>query len=162
MKSNQLSYLLSQSQIIKVMRIQDSTLSERDIRAFDLVTEAKLANFAKLAGMLIDLLGLDDAFQKYVKPKREGQEVEIEFTSLGGSIKFFLTRERKNFDPQLGKAENPVAKLTITVKREKATLTFSKIIRSKSNLFGLIKIVPLLLMRKIRIKGSLAASIALI
>ncbi len=138
-----------------------ANIKEREIRANELVTEAKLANFAFLANMLLDLFGLDVAFQKYVKPKREGQIVEMHFPTLNGSITFILTRDRKEFQAQVKKPENPVAKVIINVKREKTTLLAGKIIRLKSNIFGLMRIFPHILTRKLKIKGSWAAAIAL-
>lgn len=138
-----------------------ANIKEREIRANKLVTEAKLANFAFLANMLLDLFGLDDAFQKYVKPKREGQIVEMQFPTLNGSITFILTKDRKEFLAQVKKPENPVATIIINVKREKTTLVAGKIIRLKSNIFGLMRIFPYILTRKLKIKGSRGAAITL-
>lgn len=135
--------------------------TDRNQRAYELVKHTKLANFAKMANMLISLFGLDDAFSKYVKPKRDGQEVEMKFPALEGSLKFILTRKRKNFEVRVEEVKSPEAIIIIDVSRDKATKIVSDIIRSKSNLFGLLKIVPKILTGKIKIKGSIGAIISL-
>ncbi|MGV9171188.1 MAG: hypothetical protein ACOC44_03315 [Promethearchaeia archaeon] len=124
--------------------------------------ETRLANFAKMANMLIDLFGLENAFKKYVSEKKEGEEIEMQFPALQGSLKFVLTRKMKNFEVRVEKAENPAAIIIINVEdKYKATDIVSKIIRSKSNIFGLLKIVPKILTGKIKIKGSLLSVLTL-
>ena len=136
-------------------------LSERVERARQLVTDTKLANFAKMANMLIDLFGLEDAFEKYVKLERVGQVVEMEFPSLGGSLKFVLTRDKSEFEARVEECVDPEAKILIKVPREDATRVAGKIIRSKSNIFGLLKIIPMILTGKVWIKGSWMAALSL-
>ncbi len=134
--------------------------NSRELKAFNLVKEAKIANFAKLANMLIDLFGIPEAFQKYVKPKREGHLVEMEFPALENSLLVALTRDKNNYHASWGKATNPVATIVINVDREKAAVLVGNIIRQKSNIFGLLYLVPKILTRKIKIKGSLFAALA--
>ena len=141
--------------------IQDIKLKDRNIKADELVVETKMANFAKLANMLIDLFGIPEAFQKYVKPKHEGKIVEMFFPAFDSSLFLALTREKNNYNARYGKPKDPVASIVINVKREKAAIMVGKIIRQKSNIFGLATLVPKLLTRKIKIKGSLMAALAL-
>lgn len=125
-----------------------------------MVKDTKIANFAKLANMLIDLFGLPESFQKYVSPEREGQIVEMEFPAIQNSLIFTLTREKKNFHVNWGKPKDPVAKIVINVPRDKAAIAVGKIIKQKSNIFGLLSLIPKLMTRKIKIEGSLIAALA--
>lgn len=134
----------------------------RDIRAERLIKETRLANFAKMANMLIDLFGLEEAFQKYVDDEKEGEEIEMQFPILEGSLKFVLTREKENFEVRVEEVNNPAAIIVINAKEKKeATDIVSKIIRSKSNIFGLAKIVPKIITGKIKIKGSISSVLTL-
>jgi hypothetical protein len=133
---------------------------DRNIRAENLVRETKVLNIARLAKMLVDLFGLDEPFTKI--GKREGQEIEMYLKELDGYITFILTNERKNFECMAKKAKNPVAKISIKVKEEKILTVLSKIIRSKSNPFGLIKLLKYIIPGKARIKGSYIAAIKLV
>ena len=132
----------------------------RNIRAENLVRETKVLNIARLAKMLVDLFGLDEPFTKI--GNREGQEIEMYLKELDGYITFILTNDRKNFDCVAKKANNPVAKISIKVKEEKILTVLSKIIRSKSNIFGLIKLLRYIIPGKARIKGSYIAAIKLV
>ena len=132
----------------------------RSIRAENLVRETKVLNIARLAKMLVDLFGLDEPFTKI--GKREGQEIEMYLKELDGYITFILTNERKNFECVVEKAKNPVAKISIHVREDKILTVLSKIIRSKSNLFGLIKLLKYIIPGKARIKGSYVAAIKLV
>ena len=134
----------------------------RDIRAERLIKETRLANFAKMANMLIDLFGLEEAFQKYVDDEKEGEEIEMQFPILEGSLKFVLTREKENFEVRVEEVNNPAAIIVINAKEKKeATDIVSKIIRSKSNIFGLAKIVPKIITGKIKIEGSISSVLTL-
>ena len=135
-------------------------LNERRNKASELIRETKIANFAKLANMLIDLFGIPEAFKKYVKPKREGQQVEMVFKAIQDSLIITLTQDKNKFHALYGKANNPVAFIVFNVKREKLAIEVGKLIRLKSNIFGLISLVPKLLTRKLIIKGSLFGAIA--
>jgi hypothetical protein len=133
---------------------------DRNIRAENLVRETKVLNIARLAKMLVDLFGLDEPFTKI--GKHEGQEIEMHLKELDGYITFILTNDRKNFECYAKKAKNPVAKIFITVKEDKILAVLSKIIRSKSNIFGLIKLLKYVIPGKARIKGSYIAAIKLV
>jgi len=133
---------------------------DRNIRAENLVRETKVLNIARLAKMLVDLFGLDEPFTKI--GKYEGQEIEMYLKELDGYITFILTNDRQNFECNAQKAKNPVARLSITVKEEKILTVLSKIIRSKSNIFGLIKLLQYVIPGKARIKGSYIAAIKLV
>ena len=109
--------------------------------------------------MLVDLFGLDEPFEKI--GKLEGQEVEMYLKELDGYVTFILTSERKNFECRATRANNPIAKIIITVEEEKILDLLSDIIRTKSNLLGLMKLIKFLIPRKIRIKGSLLAALKL-
>jgi len=133
---------------------------DRNIRVEKLVRETKVLNIARLAKMLVDLFGPDEPFTKI--GKREGQEIEMYLKELDGYVTFILTNDRKNFECIAKKAKDPVAKISITVKEEKILTVLSKIIRSKSNLFGLIKLLRYIIPGKARIKGSYIAAIKLV
>jgi hypothetical protein len=133
---------------------------DRNIRVEKLVRETKVLNIARLAKMLVDLFGLDEPYTKI--GKREGQEIEMYLKELDGYVTFILTNDRKNFECIAKKAKDPVAKISITVKEEKILTILSKIIRSKSNLFGLIKLLRYIIPEKARIKGSYIAAIKLV
>ena len=133
---------------------------DRNIRAENLVRETKVLNIARLAKMLVDLFGLDEPFTKI--GKYEGQEIEMYLKELDGYITFILTNDRQNFECNAQKAKNPVAKIYITVKEDKILAILSKIIRSKSNIFGLIKLLQYVIPGKARIKGSYIAAIKLV
>jgi hypothetical protein len=138
----------------------ESKFAERDLRAENLVRETRLLNIARLAKMLVDLFGLDDQFKRI--KKREGQEVELSLPSLEGHITFILTSDRNKFDCKVEKAKNPVATIEVRVKQEDILAVLSKIIRSKDNIFGLLKVVKLYLLGKAKIKGSYFAALSLV
>lgn len=110
--------------------------------------------------MLIDLFGLDEQFERI--GKREGQEIELFLPSLDGYITFVLTSDRQKFDAQVERATNPVAKIEVNVKEEDVLKVLSKIIRSKDNIFGLLKVAKLYIVRKVKIEGSLMAALSLV
>lgn len=125
----------------------------------DIIRKAKISNIARLAKMLVDLFGMDDPFKKI--GDQHGQEIEMHLKKLDGYITFILASERANFDCYVKKAENPIAKVIINVKEDQIIGVLSQIIRSKANLFGILKLLKYLIPRKILIKGSYLASIKL-
>jgi hypothetical protein len=134
--------------------------AERTIRAETLIRETKVLNIARLAKMLVDLFGSDEPFKKI--GDREGQEVEMYLKELDGYITFILTSDRNNFDCHVEKAKNPVARIIINVKEEKILQVISSIIRSKNNIFGLLKLLKYIIPGKAKIKGSLIATLKLV
>ena len=143
----------------KSIQTIDSDSIKRNLRANELLKETKLLNIARLAKMLVDLFGLDDQFQKV--GKHDGQEVELFFPPLDGHITFILSSDRQKFDCRLGEAENPVSKIILKIKEEDILKVLSKIIRSKDNIFGLLKVGKLYILGKVKIKGSFGAAITL-
>lgn len=143
----------------KFIQTTDSDINKRNLRAIELLKETKLLNIARLAKMLVDLFGLDDQFQKM--KKYEGKEVELVFPPYDGSITFILTSDRKKFDCRLGKADNTASKITLKLKEDDILKVLSKIIRSKDNIFGLLKVGKLYILGKVKINGSLRSAIAL-
>ncbi len=141
-------------------QIKDIKTLNRNLKASNLIRETKLLNIARLAKMLVDLFGLDKQFQRI--RKREGQEVEMYIPSLEGTITFTLTSDRNKFDPRAEKAKNPVSKITINIKEEELLKVLSSIIRSKDNIFGLLKVSKLYILGKVKIKGSFGAAIKLV
>ncbi|MFO7796685.1 MAG: hypothetical protein ACQERB_09825 [Promethearchaeati archaeon] len=131
-----------------------------DKRAKELLKETKVLNLAKLANMLVSLFGLEDGFKKITK--REGQEVELYIPAFEGYLNFPLVKKKDNFECRAERANDPVATVIINVEEDKVLKVFSEIIRSKANLSGLIKLVPKILLRKIKIKGSLMAALSLV
>ena len=109
--------------------------------------------------MLVDLYGLDLPFSKV--GKLEGQEIEMYLKNLEGHITFILTSNRNNFDCRAQKAKDPIAKIIINVKKEKILSVLSSIIKSKANLFGMLKLSKFIIPRKIVIKGSYIAVLKL-
>jgi hypothetical protein len=140
-------------QITQIEEVKDN----RNLKAENLLKEINLLNIARLAKMLVDLFGSDVPFEKI--GRRDGQEIELYVKDLNGSITFPLTKERNNFDCYMGKPTAPISKITITVQAEKLPKIISKIIRSKSNLFGIIKLIKYIIPGKIKIKGSYISTI---
>lgn len=132
----------------------------QDSKAIELLNETKLLNLAKLANMLVDLFGLEENFKNI--GKREGQEVEIFIPAFNGYLNFPLVSKKDNFECRAEKAKSPISTVVINVKEENVLKVFSQIIRSKANIFGLIKLVPKIISGKIKIKGSLMAALTLV
>lgn len=132
----------------------------RDFKAENLIRETKILNIARLAKMLVDLYGQDEPFKKV--GKHEGKEIELYLKELGGYITFILTSKKDNFKCHAEKAKNPVARIIINVKKEKILKVISDIIRSKHNIFGVIKLLKYLIPRKAKIKGSYVAALKLV
>lgn len=131
----------------------------RDFKAESLIRETKILNIARLAKMLVDLYGQDEPFKKI--GKHEGKEIELYLKELGGYITFVLTSKKDNFNCHAEKAKNPVATIIINVKKDKILKLISDIIRSKHNIFGVIKLLKYIIPRKAKIKGSYVAALKL-
>ena len=136
------------------------TTEKREQKAIKLLKETRILNIVRLANMLIDLFGLEDAFKKV--GKRAGQEVEIYIPSLDGYLTFPLVDRKKNFECRAEKARNPIAAVVFNVKRDNVLKVISGIIRSKANFFGFMKLMTKFITRKIKIKGSLFAALSLV
>ncbi len=143
-----------------ISQIENKENASIDLRAGDLIRETKVLTIARLAKMLVELFGIDDPFEKV--GKHNGQEIEMYFTNLDGYITFILTSERDNFDCRAEKANSPIARLIITVEEEKILDMLSSIIRSKNNLFSLMKLLKYIIPGKAKIKGSYVAAIKLV
>ncbi|MBY9009872.1 MAG: hypothetical protein KGD74_08415 [Candidatus Lokiarchaeota archaeon] len=141
-------------------QIENQEKTSIEFKADGLIRETKVLNIARLAKMLVDLFGLDEPFKKV--GKHEGQEVELYLIELDGYITFTLTTDRNNFDCRAEKAKRPIARLIITVEEEKILDVISSIIRSKNNLFSLIKLLKYIIPGKAKIKGSYVAAIKLV
>ncbi len=146
--------------MVIISQIEDQEKTSIDFRADDLLRETKVLTIARLAKMLVELFGIDDPFEKV--GKHNGQEIEMYFTELDGYITFILTSERDNFDCRAEKANSPIARLIITVEEEKILDMLSSIIRSKNNLFSLMKLLKYIIPGKAKIKGSYVAAIKLV
>ncbi|TXT64861.1 MAG: hypothetical protein BAJALOKI1v1_510001 [Promethearchaeota archaeon] len=133
---------------------------DREQKALKLLKETRILNIVRLANMLIDLFGLEEAFTKV--GKRAGQEVEIYIPSLDGYLTFPLVAKKKNFECRAEKAKNPVATVVFNVKKEDVLKVMSNIIKSKANISGLAKLIPKFMTRKIKINGSLFAALTLV
>jgi hypothetical protein len=143
-----------------ITQIENQESTSIDIKADELMLETKVLNIARLAKMLVDLFGIDEAFKKV--GKYEGEEVELHLVELEGYITFILTSERGNFDCIAEKAKSPIARLVITVKEEKILDLISRIIRSKNSYISLIKFSRFVISGKAKIKGSYVAAIKLV
>ena len=111
--------------------------------------------------MLVDIygeIGLD-SLEKVVK-KREGQEVELVFEALDTTITFTLSKTR--LTPRIGKSDKAVTTVTLAMPREDLIPDIVYFIRTKNNLFGLLKAgIKFYITRKIKIKGSFGGGITL-
>ncbi|MFX0141206.1 MAG: hypothetical protein ACFFDN_46635 [Candidatus Hodarchaeota archaeon] len=140
-----------------INQIEETNKINREIRADNLVRETKALTTARLAKILVDLFGSDKPFEKI--GARAGQEIEIYFEAWDEFITFILTSDRKNFDCYTQKAKDPISKVVFKVREENVLQVFSDIVRSKSNIFGLLKLLKYLIPGKIKIKGSFIAAI---
>ena len=145
--------------ILGAFKINISEDKDLSSKMEELVRETKVLNIARLAKMLIDLYGLDTPFSKI--KKLEGQEIEMYLKELDGYITFVLTSERNNFDCRVEKANRPIARITIKTKEGNILKVLSSIIRSKANIFGLMKLLKYIIPGKIRISGSYVAVLKL-
>ena len=119
----------------------------------EMLNETKLLNFAKLLKILVDLFGFDEPFTKI--GDREGKEIEFFFPALNGYVTLVFAKNRANFEPRVGKSRNPVSKITINVEKKDIIRTVSGMIKSKSNIFGVLKLfLKLVIPRKVKISGS--------
>ena len=143
-----------------ISQIEDLKKTSRDIKAENLVRETKVLNIARLAKMLVDLFGLDEPFKKI--GKHVGEEIEMYLVKLDGYITFMLASDRENFDCRVEKANKPVARIKIYVEEENILTVLSSIIRSKSNIFGLLKLLKYIIPGKIKLNGSYVAAIKLV
>ncbi len=139
--------------------IKETDQLELNTRAKQLIEETKLLNLARMANILIDLFGQEEAFKRV--GEREGQEIEMAFPSLGGSFRFTLTSDRQKFNCRVGKPKSPKAIIIINVKKDNVIKTIGGIIKLPDSVVGLLRIVPKYLTRKIKIKGSLITAIKL-
>lgn len=130
-------------------------------RAEALLKETKLLQINKSANILIDIFGIEKSFEK-LNDKHIGKQIEMQFPALdNGSLTFTLVSKVEDFKCIFGKPKNPEAIIVINVKEKDILSLISYIIKLKNNIFGLLKLVPKLLTRKIKIKGSLIAAIRL-
>jgi len=146
--------------VIIISQIEGQEKTTIDLKANNLMRETKVLTIARLAKMLVDLFGIDDPFEKV--GKHNGEEIEMYFSELDGYITFTLTSERENFDCRAEKANSPIARLIVTVEEEKILGVISSIIRSKNNLFSLMKLLKYIIPGKAKIKGSYIAAIKLV
>ncbi len=143
-----------------ITQIEDTNSIEREIRAENLVRETKVLNITRLAMILVDLFGSDEPFKKL--RKIEGKEVEMYLKELNGYITFTLTSDRNNFNCRAERAKDPIAKIIVNVEEKDIVRVISNIIRSKSNVFGLMKLIKYILPGKVKIKGSIIAVLKLV
>ena len=146
--------------MVKISQIEDTNSIKRNIRADNLIRETKVLNITRLATMLVDLFGSDEPFKKIAK--REGQEVEMYLKELNGYITFTLTSDRNNFNCRTERAKEPIAKIIVNVKEKDIIPVISNIIRSKNNIFGLMKLLKYILPGKVKLKGSIIAILKLV
>ncbi|NVM35257.1 MAG: hypothetical protein HWN81_06655 [Candidatus Lokiarchaeota archaeon] len=143
-----------------INQIENTEKTDINVRAKNLIKDTKILNITRLAKMLVDLYGQDEPFKKV--GKYEGKEIELYLKELDGYITFILTTDRNNFNCHAEKAIDPVARIFINVKEEKILTVISSIIRSKSNIFGLAKLLKYIIPGKAKIKGSYSAAIRLV
>ncbi|MFX1309077.1 MAG: hypothetical protein ACFE8C_05205 [Promethearchaeota archaeon] len=142
-----------------INQIESIHKSNRNVRAENLINETKVLNIARLAKMLVDLYGQEEPFEKI--GNFENKEIELYLKDLGGYITFILTSDRNKFNCHAEQAKDPIARIIITVKEDKILSVISNIIRSKHNVFGVLKLLKYIIPRKAKIKGSYIAAIKL-
>lgn len=135
-------------------------LKEITHRSKELLDESKLMQIVKSANILIDLFGFEKAFKR-IKSKHVGKQIEMHFPALNGSIKFTIVNTREQFKCLYEKPLAPTSTIILNVKRDKILKLISDILVLKDNLFGLMRLVPKLLTRKLKIKGKLIPAIIL-
>ncbi|MGV9172979.1 MAG: hypothetical protein ACOC44_00960 [Promethearchaeia archaeon] len=124
------------------------------------LNEIKLLQLIKSANILIDLFGFQSAFDR-IHEDEIGDQIEMYFPSLSGSITFTLVADKDQFHAVSGKPSHPVAKIVINVEEKDVLRIISEILVLNDNLFGLLKIAPKVLTGKLKIKGSWKAAIKL-
>ncbi len=134
--------------------------TDRNERAMKLLEQTRILNFARLAKLLVDLFGLDESFKKV--GEREGQEVEIQIPSLNGYLSFTLVTKKGDFSSRAERAQNPAATIILDIEKENVIKVLSEIIKSKANVFGFMKLIPLFITGKIKVKGSIFTVLALV
>lgn len=135
-------------------------MTDLTLKAEELIKETKILQIARSAGIIIDIFGFEKAFKR-IKPKMEGKQVELYFPSLGGSLTLTLVSKIEDFQAKHVKPDNPAATIIFNVKEEKVLKTISELLVLKDNVFGIMKIVPKLMTRRLKIKGSFKAAILL-
>jgi hypothetical protein len=145
--------------MVAINQIESIENSDMIIRAENLIKNTKILNIARLAKMLVDLYGQEDPFKKI--GKHEGKEIQLYIKELDGYITFILTSKRENFNCHVEKAKNPIATIIINVRKEKILTVISDIIRSKHNIFGVMKLLKYIIPGKAKIKGSYIAALKL-
>ena len=136
-------------------------MESKSERATELRNEAMAGTVGRLFQMLVDIYGEPEleSLEKVVK-KREGQEVELNFKPLDVTVTFTLSRSR--LIPHMGKSSKSVGEVILNMPREDLIPSFNEFIRTKNNLWGLLKMIfKYFLTGKIKIKGSLGACITL-
>lgn len=147
--------------VLSITQEEHINTIDNNIRIEYLIRQTKVSNIARLAKMLVDLFGLDAQFEK-VDEKFEGKEIEMHLKELDGYITFIMTSDREKFECRVEKATKPIAKIIIMVHEKEILKVISQIIRSKANIFGIMKLLKYIIPGKAKIKGNLRASLKLV
>ncbi len=123
------------------------------------IQTVRLLNIARLALILVDLYGNEASFTKV--RRYDNKEVELMLKSYHGSITFTLSSQKSKFSSKIEKARDPAAIVILNVVKKDVLKVLGGIIRSKYNVIGLTKILRLLILKKIQIKGSIMAALSL-
>ncbi len=111
----------------------------------------KLSVIANLLRLAVDVFGVPEDKDKLIS--LEGEEFELEFPALNGSI--IIQPQGNRVLTQVGAAEDPAAKIIINVKDEKIIDVLEDVTKSSPR-WGIIKLFfKYILWRRIKIKGSL-------
>ncbi|MHA1292452.1 MAG: hypothetical protein ACTSQJ_07275 [Promethearchaeota archaeon] len=140
------------------MKLEELHSNENDAKAFELIKEAKIGNLVKMSNMLVELFLKPELFKKYVKPKREGKIVEMEFPSIQDSIHVELTREKNKFIIKQGKPANSSAKIIVNVRREEIAKMIGRLSNNRG-LKGFFFLLKSLITGKLKLKGSIASAV---
>ena len=122
--------------------------------------DAKVSSLARLFQLLTNIFGQDKEMQALAKI--EGAEVLGYFPKLGDR---YVTLKVANCHvlPFMGKSEHAVSTITFNVPHEEIVPLLVDVIRTKANLWGILKLVfKYMLPKKVKLRGSLQVAIKII
>ena len=122
----------------------------------------KLGVLAQLFRMIIDIYGDKEA--KHNLRKNKGREMEFYFASLNGGIVFKATEF--SVSANVGESADPITRVIIFVPEDEIVDTFLPVFKYPPTIYGWTMLIfryliPFVITRKIKIKGSWLASLRL-
>jgi hypothetical protein len=130
------------------------------LAAEDTRYDAKVSSIGRLFQMLTNIFGQEKDMRALAKI--EGAEVLGHFPKLGNRY-FTLKVANCHVLPFRGKSEHAMATISFNVPYERIAPLIIDVVRTKANLWGLIKLAfKYLLPGKVKLRGSLGVAIKLI